>query len=510
VGRILALDIGTGTVRAALFDLEGRPVGEVVSIAYEIDTVTGHPEFAEVTCDKWVAAARSAIAAVSQAGDVSAVRAIGVSGLFPGLVMFGATGRPLRPAILYSDRRSQTQLDGIRRSGLATEMETLGGSCLTTGTTSVTSLLWCREAEPDTFARTRMIAHVNGLVAQWLTGRIAMDRSNAALTGLFDTQGGRWSAEMCAALEIDPALLPELVEGCDAAGELLPGPAGELGLLPGIPVAMGGGDTACAAMGVGCVNPGDFVTSCGTTDTLALCVDRYVFDPRLYCVGHVVPDRFLSIAPMSCTGGCLSWYARELAGDERRRAQEEGRGLYAVVEEHAATAPPGAGGVVFLPYLRGERTPVNDPSARAVLFGMTDATDRAAVARAVMEGVAYGVRHCLEAMEEAHGLHVDELTIVGKPTRSALWNQIRADVTQRRIRALAFEERSLLGAAVLGARAAGLVSTGDSFIYPHAVDARVFEPRTELADLYSDGFTTYRSLYAALAERGLFRGAVRM
>lgn len=506
--RILAVDVGTGAVRAALFSADGRLASGVTSVPYALDSVPEHPEFSQVSPATWLQAIGAAVGALRSETGLGLVAAVGVSGLFPALIAFDADGRPLGPAILYSDRRSQAELAGIRRTGLADAMEELTGSALTPGTTSVTSLLWLRAHQPDVLGSAAVVGHVNTLVGHWLTGQWGMDRSNASLTGLFDTRAGQWSATLCSALGLDLGLLPPVIEGCRPVGTLLAGAAHRLGLPRGIPVAMGGGDTLCAALGCGATAPGDFYISSGTTDTLGLCLDQYAYDPRLYCCGHVVPDRYVSIAPMTYTGGCLKWFLSELGGTGGSETD------YAGFERAASDVPTGSGGLVFLPYLKGERSPIHDPEARGAYFGLTDTTTRAAMGRAVLEGVAFGIRHCLEAMEEAHRVRVAELVVVGKPGRSGLWNQIKADVTGRRVRALGFDERSLLGAAATGALAAGLLGAEtdargrlvalEAFLGPHAVGERVYEPSDKTRLVYDRLYGVFVDLYTAARGARLF------
>ncbi len=504
LGHILAIDVGTGAVRAALFAADGRLLSSVASVPYEPQWVPERPDFSQVDPAAWLDAIETAIGILRAESSLGSVAAVGVSGLFPALIAFDSAGHPLGPAILYSDRRSQTELEAIRLAGIGEAMEQLTGSALTPGTTSVTSLLWLRNHEPATFARATTVGHVNTLIGHWLTGQWGMDRSNASLTGLFDTRAGHWSATLCSALGIDLGLLPPLIEGSRPVGALLAPAANHLGLPEGIPVAMGGGDTLCAALGCGATAPGDFYISSGTTDTLGLCLDRYAYDPRLYCCGHVVPDRYVSIAPMTYTGGCLRWFVSQFCGEAD----------YAALERAASDVPPGSGGLVFLPYLKGERSPVHDPDARGVYFGLTDTTTRDAMGRAVLEGVAYGIRHCLEAMEQAHSVRVAELVVVGKPGRSGLWNQIKANVTGRRVRALGFDERSLLGAAVTGALAAGLLRAEteaggrlaglEAFLAPHAAAERVYDPGDETRAIYDRLYGVFTDLYTVARGAGLF------
>lgn len=492
-GRVLAVDLGTGAVKAGVFEPGLAEPLALAAAPYRVPTDRVHPERAEVDAQEWRSAAAIAIASLPD-GLRRSVAAVGLTGLFPAVVPLDADGRALAPAILYCDRRSVAQVERLRAERTAELIERIGGSVLTCGTTSLTSWLWVRENEPEIAQRARWYGHASTWLGAWLTGEIAMDRSNAAMSGLLDSGRGEWSSEVADAVRVDLACLPRLVSGTEAVGMLLPEPAADLGLPTGTPVALAGGDTACAAVGAACLEPGECFISSGTTDTICLCLDRYAFDPRLFSTVHALPRRWLSMAPTTYTGGSIEWAARLLHGDPSVQP----------LLADAAEVAIGAGGLVFIPYLMGERSPVNDPLARGVLVGMTPETDRRHVARAVVDGTSLAIRSCVDALAEANGVRPDTITIVGRPASSELLNRSRAAACGVPVRALAFEEGTLLGSAACGAVAGGLAKTTDDVTGPFLASARIFEPRPSAAEVYDRLYPLFRDTYRCLAGAGLF------
>jgi len=493
VGLALAVDLGTGAVKAAVFEPGLAKPLALSSTPYLVPADPAHPERAQVDTAAWRSAAAAAIVSLP-ASLRRSVAAIGLTGLFPALVPLDADGSALAPAILYCDRRSVAQVERLRADRTAQLIERIGGSVLTCGTTSLTSWLWLREHEPEIAQAARWYGHASTLMGAWLTGEVAMDRSNAAMSGLLDSAGGEWSAEVADAVRVDLALLPRLVSGVEPVGRLLPEAAGELGLPTGTPVALTGGDTAAAAVGAACLEPGQCFISSGTTDTICLCLNRYGFDPRLFSTVHPLPRRWLSMAPTTYTGGSVEWAARLLYGDP----------AVAPLLADAEVVPVGAGGLVFVPYLMGERSPVNDPLARGVLAGMTPETERRHVARAVIDGSSLAIRSCVDALAEANGTRPESITIVGRPASSALLNRSRAAACGVPVRALAFEEGTLLGAAACGAVAGGLVRATDEVTEPFVATADTVEPDLSEAEAYDRLYPLYRDTYRCLAGAGLF------
>lgn len=476
----------------------------MASAPYEIPPVPGRPGWAEVSCSAWRGALREAFGKLGEALDLHDVASVGLATLFPAVVALDEDGQPLRPAILYSDLRSQAQVDWLDDRGLRSEIEDERGGVILPGTTSLTSILWLRDWQLEVFEQTKRFGHANTYLAHWLTGNFVIDSGNASLTGLFDPRTGDWDPALLDATGLDASLFPPALDGCALAGEVTSDTASETGLRAGTPVSVGSGDSLAACLGTAVVESGDVLDVGGTTDSVCLCVERFRPVTGAFMSCHAVPARWICIAATSYTGGSLPWLARSLGTTEEELFAE------------AAGSPPTAGGLLFLPYLKGERSPILDPEARGAFVGLSHATTRADLVRAVMEGAALALRHNLEAMEQAHGCHIPELTIVGGPSKSALWNQIKADVCQRPVRILEYQERTALGAALMGAIAGGYVPEYDSWVRAkdyQGVSAKLgamcdmrseYEPVAERGPRYDDLFEKYVALYPALKGAGVF------
>lgn len=492
----LGLDLGTSSLRAGIFDDQFHP-GPSASAPWEV--VSPHPGWAEADPDDWEGALIWALRRLAAQVDLGRVTSVGTSAVFPALVCYDERERPVRPVILYADGRSEAEQDELRNRGLTDRFVALCGAAPSVGTTSFLSLMWIARHEPDSFRAIRRIGHANSFLGHLLTGELAIDPSNAVLNGLYDNASGSWSAELCEAAELPPELLPPLQPSAAVLGEVTPAASAQTGLPAGLPVALGAGDTICAGLGAGAWAPGDMFVSCGTTDSPCLCTDRFSPDARAYDLRHILEGRWLPCAPMSYTGGSLAWWRRLLAPEETDDA----------FAQRAEASPPGANGLVFTPYLLGERSPIHDPAARGTLHGLSADTDMPDIVRAVLEGVACGVRQNVELLEDVCGQRAVAVTLTGKPAQSAVWSQIRADVIGRPIRVLRYEDQSLLGAALCGAAAAGAVDLSPAGLpdlrrrLDHVLrPTREFLPREELRDLYDELHARYASIYPALRDLG--------
>ena len=482
---VVGVDVGSGAARAAAFTAHGRALGEPAQVPYELPP--GLPEgWAEVDPERWRTATTAAVRALAEHVDLSRAVGVGISTVFPAAVAMDENGSPLRPAILYCDQRSGDQVTWLADRGLDREIEGLTGNRVAPGTAAVTSWLWLRDHEPEMFAHARWLGHANTYLAHWLTGGVFMDVTNASISGLLDPARREWASALIDQVGLPTAAFPPVVESSSPAGVVTDDAARETGLPAGIPVAIGAGDTLCATLGAGAVEAGQAFMTTGTTDTICVCLDRCAFDRRLYLCCHAVAHRWVSIAPMSCTGGCLAWFREVMAPDAD----------YGDLIAEAADAEPAR--LTFLPYLRGERSPIWDPDARGVFAGLSLASRRGDLTRAILEATGYMLRHNLEAIEDAHAMRISRVTIAGRPSSSPTWNQIRADASGRALVALAYADMAARGAALLGGMAAGVA---DPAIWAEGIDRGAAElaPRPELAERYGCGYRRYLDLYAAVA-----------
>jgi xylulokinase len=470
VTQLVGLDVGTTGVKA----LALSPGGDVLARAEETYELSRpRPGWAEQDPEDWWRAAERALARLG-----GRPTAIGLSGQMHGLVVLDDLDRVLRPAILWNDQRTGAECAEIEeRVGLARLIQLTGNRALTGFTAP--KLLWLRRHEPTTYAR---IAHVllpKDYVRLRLTGEHAIDVADASGTLLFDVAGRRWSGEMLEALELDPAWLPRTLESPEISGAT----AGS------VPVAAGAGDQAAAALGVGVDRPGPVSVVLGTSGVVFAALPAFAADQqaRVHAFCHAVPGGWHAMGVMLSAAGSLRWL-RDTVGSGR--GYEE---LIAAAEEW----PPGTEGLTFLPYLTGERTPHADPQARAAFAGLTVRHDLGALVRAVLEGVAYGLRDSLELLREL-GVDPQAGHISGGGARSEHWLRILASVLGLPIRRTATDEGSAYGAALLGGVAAGVFrdvhEAVDSCV--RLIDAAEPDPRWSTA--YERGYRRFELLYPAL------------
>jgi xylulokinase len=467
---LVGVDVGTTAVKA----IAVSPTGEVLErVEREYPLSTPQPGWSEQDPEDWVRASDSALAELG--GDADA---IGLSGQMHGLVCLDDAGNVLRPAILWNDQRTGAQCTEIEdRVGLERLVELTGNRALPGFTAP--KLLWLREHEPEVFAR---IAHVllpKDYVRLRLTGERAMDVADASGTLLLDVGARRWSREVLDALELDPAWLPPLLESPECAGET---PAG-------IPVAAGAGDQAAGAIGVGVDRPGPLSVVLGTSGVVFAALPRFAHDStgsaHAFC--HAVPGGWHAMGVMLSAAGSLAW-VRDL--------------LDAPYDELLAEAerwPACAEGALFAPYLSGERTPHPDPDVRAAFTGLSLRHDRGALVRAVLEGVAFGLRDSLELLR---GMDVvaDVGRISGGGSRSPLWTRIVASALGIPLERTAVEEGAAYGAALLGGVAAGVFADVHEAVAACVRVREVVEPVPEWVRAYDEGYERFRTLYPLLAE----------
>ena len=492
---LLGIDIGTSGVKLGLVS----GAGKLLSAATAQHEVS-HPQpgWAEMDPAVWLNGIRAALPAACQKAGVepSQIDAVGFSAMYPVLVPLDSRLEPIHPGILYCDQRSIAQAEALAERLPRERFLQIAGNVITPGTCSMTSLVWLKEERPEVFRAASHFAHAAGAVAAQLTGRVVTDWSTASLSGLFETCGGySWSEEICEAVEVPLEKLPLVVPPAARVGGLTTEAAHSLGLRPNTPVAAGAGDTACSALGLGIVDAGQACITCGTTDNLTACSNRPTFDASFANCCHVARDKWLFIATMSNTGGAVEWFRKRFSS-----ALPGGRD-YDSLSDAASRVELGAGGVICLPYWQGERSPVWDPKAKAVFFGLHYGTTPAHLLRAILEGVAFASRQNLDMLESL-GAAPRQILLTGGAAKSDLWSQIRADVLSRPLQRVAVGETTLLGAALLAGVAAGVWPDvpGAAAVARQATACETFEPCAARAAEYERFYRIYRTLYPALRQ----------
>ena len=487
MSHVLGIDVSTTATKVLVLDRDGRVAAVAVE---EYGYETPRPRWSEQDPALWWDAARAAIPAALRAAGIAAadVDAIGLTGQMHGLVLLDAAGEVLRPAILWNDQRTGAQCDAIRAAvGAARLVEVTGNDALTGFTAP--KLLWVRDEEPEVYRR---IAHVllpKDLLRFRLSGDLAVDRADGAGTLLFDLAARDWSPEVLSALGIDRAWLPTTHEGPSVTGVVSAEGAAATGLRAGTPIVAGGGDQAAAAVGLGSVEPGVVSVSLGTSGVVFATTDRPLVEPagRLHAFCHAVPDRWHVMGVMLSAAGSLRWFRDALAPGED----------FAALVASAEPIPAGADGLVFLPYLTGERTPHPDPLARGAFVGLTVGHGRAHLVRAVLEGVAFGLRDALDLMAGV-GVRATEVRATGGGSRSPLWRRILADVLEADVRTTSTAEGAAQGAAILAAVGAGWFPTVGDACRAFVEVGPAVAPSADAAP-YRAAHARYRDLYPALA-----------
>lgn len=498
---LLGADIGAQSLKIGIMN-EGGVFHAFERVPYSVQRP--HPGWAEEDPEVWWESFCRAVKTAMErnAIDPDQIESIGISTMCPSLVAMDDCGDPLRPAILYLDQRSLPQSKRIHdEMGLEKVFRTTGNR-ISPGTYSVTSMLWMKDNEPDLFRRIRCFGHGNTFLAHRLTGHFAFDWTNASFTGLFQTGTRRaWSSQLCRDLGIPVELLPSPVISSTCVGTLTERASRATGLPEGIPVAVGAADTACSALGAGVVDPGQVFETSGTSDVLSFCADEPVFDIRFMNRCHAVPGRWLLMGAMLSPGAALSWFRDQCCSEESQSARKMETSVYQIMDLKAEASPPGANGLLFLPYMRGERSPIWNPLARGVFFGLSLDTTKGDMIRSMLEGTAYGLRQNLEIAEQQLGFTVKELRVVGGGSKSRIWNQIKADVLRRPVTTMNQQETAVLGAAMLGGLASGRFADFHEAVAKAATRPLQFVPPNPDVDaLYGWTYSCYLDLYDRIKE----------
>jgi len=483
----VGIDTSTTATKALLMHADGQVVA-VASLEYSYDTP--RPLWTEQHPDLWWQATVASVRQVlAQAGvDAVKVKGVGLTGQMHGLVLLDAAGKVLRPAILWNDQRTGAECDQIRARLEKSRFIQITGNDALTGFTAP-KILWVKNHEPEIFARARQVLLPKDYVRFKLTDRYATDKAGGAGTVLFDLRRRDWSSKVVAALGIDPAWLPPTFEGTAVTGQITPQAAEATGLRAGTPVVGGGGDQAAGAVGTGAVVEGVVSLSLGTSGVVFATTDQPIVEPegRLHAFCHAVPDKWHLMGVMLSAAGSLRWYRDILA---------PGMDFEALLSP-AADVSPGSEGLLFLPYLTGERTPHPDPLARGAFVGLTVRHSRAHLTRALLEGVAFGLRDSFELMQAAGLAGIRQVRVTGGGARSPLWRQILADVLGAELVTVNTTEGAAYGAALLAATGAGVYLDVESACTATVRLTGSTAPGPASA-AYRDIYPLYRDLYPAL------------
>ncbi len=500
---IIGVDIGTQSTKALIAGTDGRLIAQA-SVAYHPDTP--RPLWAEQDARVWLDAfVRSVCECVTRALQ-GGIREEQIAGLCISS-LYGGSGiavdehcEPLYPCLIWMDRRATAETDMIRAQVDLERLFAITGN----GVDSYygfTKMLWIKNHEPDVWARTAWFLPPNSWIAHYLTGELAVDHSSAGnIGGVYDMQRHVWSEEAMDMVGLDPAKMPPvLIDSTDVVGTVTAVKAAQLGLTRGIPVVLGGIDAAIATFAGGVRKPGDHVAMLGTSMCWGYLQTESESGRDLVCMPYVYKgqaQRYV-FGGAATAGGAVTWFVEQFCQAEQALAKAQGVSVYALLEQQAAPLPPGAHGLIFLPYLMGERSPVWDARASGTFAGLNLTHTRAHLYRAVIEGIAFALWHNMQAVGERRQNLNQRLVVVGGAVNSDLWMQIIADVTGYPVYTIEEEVEAAMGAALLGAVGLGLVSeTEVEQGWTHLVCRAT--PDSQTHQVYQQLFAVYEGLYPAM------------
>ncbi|HBR02052.1 MAG TPA: xylulokinase [Ruminiclostridium sp.] len=496
---LLGIDLGTSGTKTVLFNQEGSPVAAALE---EYPLMQPRNGWAEQDPDNWWHAARKTILEVIGKSGINPadIAGIGISGQMHGLVMLDSKGKVLRPAILWCDGRTSEECKEITGIIGKQRLIEISANPALTGFTAG-KILWVRKHEPELWARCAQVMLPKDYIRYKLTGVYATEVSDASGTNLMDVANRCWSGEILQKLEIDKDLLPKMYESSDVAGIVTDEAAEASGLAAGTIVVGGAGDNAAAAVGTGVVSAGRAFTTIGTSGVVFAHSDSVTIDAhgRVHTFCSAVPGAW---TVMSCTlaaGLSLKWFRDNFCGEEIQQAKMDHIAPYVFLDGAAEKVPIGSNRLIYLPYLMGERSPILDEHSRGVFFGLSAMHTKYDMLRAVMEGVAYSQRSCLDVLHEMN-VYPEDMIVTGGGGSSALWRQILADVFNCPVKTVSNKESPALGAAILAGVGAGLYPSIQKACEAIIRTNPPQQPNREHGKKYNGFYEIYKALYPQLKQ----------
>lgn len=494
---LLAIDIGTSSCKTAVFDREGHVIDSQDS-SYPVHYP--HPGWAEQDPKDWWEGVCRALKRIFDRGVVAPadIACVGVDGQSWSAIALDGNGDVLTNTPIWMDQRAREECrEATERVGKDAIFALAGNPLLPSYTTG--KVLWYKNALPQIYRRIDKILQSNAYIVYRMTGRISQDISQGYGWHCFDMHTGEWNEDMARAIGLEPSMLPPVC-GCDEiVGSVSKDGAAACGLLQGTPVVAGGLDAACGTLGAGVIHRGQTQEQGGQAGGMSICLDECRTDPSLIMSFHVVPGKWLLQGGTVAGGAAMRWFEEQFGDYERSRAGETGKSSLTALGELAENVPAGCDGLIFLPYLSGERTPIWDPDAKGMFYGIDFSKTKGHFVRACMEGVAYSLRHNLETAERA-GAGVEVLRAVGGSANSRIWTQIKADVTGLPVAVPYSDAATTLGAAMLAGVGCGLYSSYEEAVGLTVKQTRIHEPDPRMKAVYDRGYETYLALYENLKD----------
>lgn len=491
---LIGIDVGSSDCKVIAVDDRGTVLG---SASHSYPTYYPQPGWAEQDAEAWYHAACSSVKACIERGQINPRQVVGIAvdGPAHNVALLDSRDAPVSSVIHWSDLRSTPQAERLETSHGAHIFDVCYSRVNPSWT--LTQILWLKEMQPAVWQRVRRILVTKDYVRYRLTGQYCTDPYDAIGTQLYDVAARCWSAELCALIDLDPDLLPPVMMPFVSGGMLQPQPAQDMGLTAGIPVAVGSGDSVVEAMGIGALRPGQCLVKLGTAANVNLVTSEPRPSAHSITYPHVVQPHWFTITATNSGTATLRWFRDTFCREEVERAAQDGTSAYALIDALAAESPPGASGLIFHPYLMGERSPYWDPRLRGDFVGISAQHQRRHFARAVLEGVAFSLRDCLHIIETL-GEPIREVFVLGGGARSTLWRQMLCDVLGQPLHKPALESAAL-GSAIVAGLMAGVFPDVDTALTACAGSGTTVLPDPVLKPLYDAYFAVYRDITRDLA-----------
>ena len=494
---LLGIDIGTTGTKSAIFDTNGK-LQSIGHAEYEVSIPRSG--WAEQDPEAWWAAAciatRSALEKIQDGAE--RVAGVAVSSQAPTLLALGKNGRPLRPALIWMDRRAEGEAQVLRGEMGQGVIEEITGNHPDPFYVA-SKILWYKTNEPENFTETSVFLQANGYINFRLTGRYSLDNVHASLLQLRDYNKNEWSEALCNLCGVGPERFPPILEGKEVLGEVTTKASVETGLRAGTPVMAGTVDGSAAALEAGAVEQGIVGEMTGTSTVLFMPNDSGIIEPAFIAMPHAISGLHLLLAALVSTGACLKWYRDQLGTVEVEQSKKLKTSAYDLLTRQAGESQPGSNGVVFLPYMMGERSPIWHTHARGVFFGLSLSTTKGDLIRAILEGTSMALCHNFEVARTA-GINIEEIRSVGGGTRSALWNQIKADILGIPVLIPEASIGAPFGDAILAGMGLGHFGNVNQSLRDMIRIRDRYEPDMKNHDAYREIYTIYRSLYEHLQD----------
>ncbi len=496
---LIGIDIGTSGIKSIIIDTNGSILG---SDTYELNITIPKPLWAEQNPEDWWKGTVETLKGVIKKTNINPgnIKGIGLSGQMHSLVVIDKNKKVLRPAILWCDNRTTPQRQWITEKVGLENLKNLVSNPPLEGFTAP-KIIWIRDNEPDIYEKINKILLAKDYIRYLLTGEIGTEVSDAAGTALFNVKNRVWSDELLKLINIPKEILPKCFESIDIIGKINEKTAELAGLKKGTPVVGGGADNPCSAVGNGIVREGRVQSSIGTSGTVVAHTDTVKVDPkmRLHTFCHTIPKKWYLMGVVLQAGGSLRWFRDTLGNEEIEIAHSKGIDPYDIFCQKAEKVSIGSNGLLFLPYLSGERTPHQDGKARGGWIGITLSHQREHLIRAVFEGITFAMRDSIELMKEL-GVQISQVRVTGGGAKNEFWRKMQADVFNTEVVTLSSQEGPAFGSAILAGAGVGIFSDVADAADKIVKTQKIYEPNKENAKKYDEFYNIYKELYPALKE----------